>query len=148
MSTCYVDTSVASLSKRVSAMWLCIDKSFLSIFLIWWFLHAVHWVVRHQPNRWYLSWCAGRREHAADVGGRVNILAVLHLVCQALPVDMEAGDTGVGGQNIPLELREWKQHYALQRGGWDRLVFFIPCFGYGFLPIGWKLLHKFMFSQL
>lgn len=102
MSTCYVDTSTASLSKCMFwGVGECTDKSFLSIIL-----HAVHGVVWHQSKRWHFSWYTGWREHAADVGGRVNVLAVLHLVCRALPVDMEAGDTGVGGQNIPLELRE------------------------------------------
>lgn len=103
MSTCYVDSSMASLSICVfNVSEVCTDKkSFLSIIFIWWFLHAVHGVVRHQAKRWHLPWYTGWREHAADVGGRVNVLAVLHLVCRALPVDMEAGNTGVGGQNIP-----------------------------------------------
>lgn len=71
-------------------------------------LHTVHGVVWHQSKRWHLCRYTGWREHATDVGGWVNILAVLHLVCQTLPVDMEAGDAGVGGQNIPLELRDRK----------------------------------------
>lgn len=69
-------------------------------------LHAVHGVVRHQSERRHLPWYTGRREHAADVGGRVDVLAVLHLVCRALPVDVETGDAGVGGQDVPQELTE------------------------------------------
>ena len=83
-------------------------KGSLSIMWSSWFLHAVHGVVRHQSKRWHLSWYAGGREHTTDVRGRVNILTVFHLVCWALPVDMEAGDAGVGSQNIPLELQWWK----------------------------------------
>lgn len=114
----------------------CTDKkSFLSIRLIWGLLHEVHGVVRHQSKRWHLPGYTGRGEHAADIGWWVNVLTVLHLVCQALPVDMEAGDTRVGGQNIPLELRERgqtlvkSQHYGLWRTvqmkavGWGILTF-------------------------
>lgn len=108
-----LDTSVAFLSKRVFAMWMSVPirTTFCPSSQREDFLHAVHGVVWHQSERGHLSRYTGRRKHSSDVGGRVDILAVLHFVWRTLPVDMEASDTGVGGQNIPQELREWKRHW-------------------------------------
>lgn len=76
-------------------------------------LHTVHGVVRHLSKSWHLSWYAGRGQHPADVRGRVHVFAVFHLVCRALPVDVEAGDAWVGGQDIPLKLQGGKKDQGL-----------------------------------
>lgn len=82
-----------------------------------WFSHAVHGVVWHQSackDASHLCRYAGRRKHVSDVRGGVHILPVLHLVRQSLPVNMETSDTRVGGQNVPLELRDRKYQGILQ----------------------------------
>lgn len=73
--------------------------------------HAVHGVVGQQPAGEHaprLHRRAGRQRRRGEGGGGVrggvHVLAVLHLVRQPLPVDVEAGDAGVGGQDVPLEL--------------------------------------------
>lgn len=66
------------------------------------FLQAVHGVVRHQTKGRSLSRGTGGGKHG--IGGGVHILTVLHPLGTALPVDVEAGDTWVRGQNVPLKL--------------------------------------------
>lgn len=66
-------------------------------------LQAVHGVFGQQAEASALGGSAARGQHGVGCG--VHILRVLHLVSTAVPVDVEAGDSGIGGQDIPLELR-------------------------------------------